>query len=75
LGRRGIAGLIGAAVLGLTVVVLFAVRFLSGDLPISIHGYLAMAAATVGLCIVTGGLMWLAFYSSRAGWDDIDREP
>ena len=75
LGRRGIALAGAAALLGLTAFVLGAVRVLRGDLPISIHGYLAMAIAAVGVAALTGGLTWLAFYSSRAGWDDLDRDP
>ena len=75
LGRRGIALGIAAALLGATAVVLGAVRLLSGDRAISIHGYLAMAAAVVGTALLAGGLMWLAFYSARAGWDEIDRDP
>lgn len=46
-----------------------------GDTPIGLHGWLAMAIALVGVSVVGGGLMWLAFYSARSGWDDIDREP
>jgi len=74
LGRRGIAAGITAALLGATAAVLGAVRALSGDLEISLHGYLAMAAAVIGTALLAGGLMWLAFYSARAGWDDVDRE-
>ena len=75
LGRRGIAAGLVAALLGLIAFVLGAVRALRGELPISIHGYLAMAIAVVGVTALTGGLMWLAFYSARSGWDDIDRDP
>jgi hypothetical protein len=42
---------------------------------IGLHGWLALSVALVGVSAVGGGLMWLAFYSARAGWDDIDREP
>lgn len=41
---------------------------------IGFHGWLAMTIALVGTAVVGGGLMWLAFYSHRSGWDDIDRE-
>jgi len=41
---------------------------------IGLHGWLALTIALVGTVFVGGGLMWLAFYSSRAGWDDLDRE-
>ena len=45
----------------------------SGNTPISAQGYVALAIAGVGTLVLGGGLMWLAFYSSRKGWDDIDR--
>ena len=41
----------------------------------SIHLWIALALALVFTAALGGGLMWLAFYSSREGWDDIDREP
>ena len=53
----------------------FAFWILRGDTGITLHGWLALAIALVGTSVVGGGLMWLAFYSSRSGWDDIDREP
>jgi hypothetical protein len=46
---------------------------LSGNTPISVHGYVALGIAGLGTLLLGGGLMWLAFYSSRKGWDDIDR--
>jgi hypothetical protein len=46
---------------------------MSGDTSISVHGYIALAIAGLGTLVLGGGLMWLAFYSSRKGWDDIDR--
>ncbi len=48
---------------------------LGGDSRITIHGWLAIGITIVGVSVVGGGLMWLAFYSARNGWDDIDREP
>ena len=41
---------------------------------LGLHGWLALTIALIGVTVVGGGLMWLAFYSARAGWDDIDRE-
>jgi MFS family permease len=34
------------------------------------HGWAALIIAFVMVIIVGGGLMWLAFYSSRKGYDD-----
>lgn len=45
-----------------------------GGVQLGFHGWLALTIALVGLTGMAGGLMWLAFYSARAGWDDIDRE-
>ena len=38
-----------------------------------IWGWVAAGAAVTGL--LTAGLMWLAFFSARRGYDDLDREP
>ena len=46
---------------------------MSGDSKMSVHGYIAMGLAGGLTLIVGGGLMWLAFYSARKGYDDIDR--
>ncbi len=46
---------------------------MAGETKMSIHGYIAMGLAGVLTLVVGGGLMWLAFYSSRKGYDDIDR--
>jgi cation transporter-like permease len=32
--------------------------------------FIAMAAGAIGVGALTGVLMWLAFYSSRAGYDE-----
>jgi hypothetical protein len=43
---------------------------LGGDTHMSVHGWIAMFLAA-GLTLGLGcGLMWLAFYSSRRGYDD-----
>lgn len=38
------------------------------------HGWMALTIALSGVTAVGGGLMFLAFYSARSGWDDIDRD-
>jgi hypothetical protein len=43
---------------------------LAGNTPLSIHGWIAMGLAAVLVLALGGGLMWLAFYSSRHGYDD-----
>ncbi len=46
---------------------------LAGDAPMSIHGWIAMGIAGVFTALLTGGFMWLAFYSARKGFDDDQR--
>ena len=73
-----IGGAIGLGVLGVLAFVLWAlgaVWRLGGDTPLTVHGWIAIALAFGLTGVIGGGLMWLAFYSSRHGWDDIDREP
>lgn len=43
---------------------------LSGNAPISVHGYVAMGLGVVLSLLLGGGLMALAFYSDRDGYDD-----
>jgi hypothetical protein len=38
--------------------------------PMGVHGWIAMGLAVVVSGGVGGGLMWLAFYSARHGYDD-----
>ena len=73
--RRGgwVALAIAAAVIAAVALSLYALRALAGEY-VNIHGYIALAIGVVGVCALAGGLMALAFYSDRAGWDDIDRE-
>lgn len=52
----------------------FAAWKIGGDAPISVHGYIALGLAGGVTLLLGGGLMWLAFYSSRKGYDDIDRD-
>src|SRR5579872_5689047 len=63
-----------AAMLAFAVWGLFAAWSLSGDTAISVHGYIALGLAGGMTLLLGGGLMWLAFYSSRKGYDDIDRD-
>jgi len=39
----------------------------------SVHGYIAMILGIVFSLVIGCGLMALMFYSSRHGYDDIDR--
>lgn len=43
---------------------------LGGDTPLGLNGWIAMILAAVLTLVLGGGLMWLAFYSSRRGYDD-----
>jgi hypothetical protein len=47
----------------------------AGDVKISIHGYIAMALGVVGTVLMAGGLIWLAYYSARKGYDQPHDEP
>ncbi len=42
--------------------------------PMTAHGYVAMGLGLGLTALLAGGLMWLAFFSSRKGFDDIDRD-
>lgn len=42
---------------------------------VSIHAYLALGAGVMVTAAIGGGLMALAFHSSREGFDDDDRAP
>jgi len=43
-----------------------------GDVAIGIHGWLAMALGAMLTLLRGGGLMFLVFFSSRRGYDDLD---
>jgi hypothetical protein len=45
----------------------------SVDVQMSVHGYIAMILGIVFSLVIICGLMALMFYSSRHGYDDIDR--
>ncbi len=42
---------------------------------VSVHGYIALGLGVMVTAAIGGGLMALAFHSSRQGFDDDDREP
>ena len=77
-GRGGVGLLVLIAMLGFMVVLAawgaWASWRLAGDAPMSIHGWIAMAIAGSFTALLTGGLIRLAFYSARKGYDD-DQEP
>lgn len=62
------------AMLGLAVWGFLAAWKMSGDVQMSVHGYVALGLAAGVTLLLGGGLMWLAFYSARKGWDDINRD-
>jgi hypothetical protein len=43
---------------------------MAGNTPISVHGYVALGLGVVLSLLLGGGLMALAFFSSRRGYDD-----
>ena len=42
---------------------------IGGGSHMSVHGYVALGLAVVLTFLLGGGLMWLAFYSDRHGYD------
>ncbi len=70
LGSAFLLALAALATWGLVVTWNFA-----GDVKISIHGYIAMAIGCGGTLILAGGLIWLAYYSARKGYDQPHDEP
>jgi hypothetical protein len=77
--RTRISAGLALLLLVLTALVLFAAWGawaswrLAGDMRMSVHGYIAMAIAGGFTALLTGGLIWLAFYSARRGYDDDQR--
>jgi hypothetical protein len=68
-----------AAAIGLVAVMgalawAFSQTWAEGGIDLGLHGWISLTIALVGTTVVAGGLMWLAFYSARSGWDDIDRD-
>lgn len=41
-----------------------------GDIKLSLNGYIALALCIFFIFILTAGLMFLVFFSSRKGYDD-----
>lgn len=74
---------LGAGFWALTIVLLLMLAFavwgfgvawkMSGNVGMSVHGYVALGLGVVLSLVVGGGLMALAFYSSRRGYDDDNR--
>jgi hypothetical protein len=58
------------AVLGYVIWALQASWALAGGPHMSVNGWIALGLAFVLTGALGGGLMWLAFYSSRKGFDD-----
>ncbi len=78
LGVQGIVLLVGlAAFLGFVVWAFFKAWALAGPTRMTVHGWIAMGLAAVFVLALGGGLMWLAFYSERRGYDgrvDVDED-
>jgi hypothetical protein len=70
LGSAFLVALAALAVWGLVATWDFA-----GDVKISVHGYIAMALGVGGTVLLAGGLIWLAYYSARKGYDQPHDEP
>jgi hypothetical protein len=43
------------------------------DVTMSVHGWIALGLGALATLVLGAGLMFLVFYSSRRGYDDIDR--
>ena len=56
--------------LGFAVWGVIAAWGMTGESEIGVHGYIAMALGAVFTIGLAAGLMWLAFYSHRGGYDD-----
>ncbi|HWE45492.1 MAG TPA: hypothetical protein VG407_05640 [Caulobacteraceae bacterium] len=61
---------LGIAAVVYTLWALKASWALGGGPHMSVNGWIALALAFVVTGVLAGGLMWLAFYSSRKGYDD-----
>lgn len=70
--RPGLFVLLGgfAAILGVCAWGLWLARRLDGFSDMTVHGWIALGLALLLGGALTGGLMWLAFYSARKGYDD-----
>ena len=70
----GLAGVLGLVAVMAVLAWTFSAVWAESGIRLGLHGWLALTIALVGTSVVGGGLMWLAFYSARSGWDDIDRD-
>ena len=77
LGRPSFGMVLLLSVLGFLVLLsgygVFVAFKMGGGSPMSIHGYIALGLAVVLTALLGGGLMALAFYSDRHGYDDDQR--
>lgn len=65
--------IVSAVLVGLLVASFLGFKYawdLGSGTPMSIHGWIAMGLAGVLVTALGGGLMALAFYSARHGYDD-----
>ena len=65
------ACLFGLVMLGLVFVASWVVWQEMGQIDLGFHGWIALILGSVGMIILGGGLMWLSFYSSRSGHDNV----
>lgn len=64
------------SLLGFSLWGVWKIWFATGDaVQMSIHGFIALAAGAIVTLALGGGLMWLAFYSSKHGYDERKIEP
>ena len=70
LSLMGLGAVLGAVIWGLIAAWHGAGEANPGSRPLTAHGWAALILAFVMVIIIGGGLMWLAFYSARKGYDD-----
>jgi protein-S-isoprenylcysteine O-methyltransferase Ste14 len=69
MGTWVVATILVALLVG--VIIVYAYAFPADRMPrISVHGWIAMGVGAFFSLLIGCGLMWLSFYSSRAGFDD-----
>ena len=69
LSLMGLGAVLGAVIWGL-IAAWNGASAANPESHVTAHGWAALIIAFVMVIIVGGGLMWLAFYSSRKGYDD-----
>lgn len=69
---KSMLALIAAFLIALIAVVVasFYVWQEMGVISLGFHGWLAVGLGSAGSILLGAGLMWLSFYSSRAGYDE-----